>query len=77
MDQLHIQKISRLMEDCPESCKCHRQEVEGLCKAKDTGLGFAECLDDRPFECSSSLHYANSYYCLCAPRVYMARYLKK
>jgi hypothetical protein len=78
MEQTHMQKLERLMEYDPEGCKCHEQGIEKLCKAKDLGLkSFVKCLEEKPFECTSSLTLQNSHYCYCPLRVYMVNKFKK
>lgn len=78
MEQAHMHKIERLMEYDPEGCKCHKDGLDDPCKAKDLGLeSFVECLEENPLECVSSFTFADSHYCYCPLRVYMANKLKK
>ncbi|UCG81440.1 MAG: hypothetical protein JSV60_03945 [Desulfobacterales bacterium] len=61
----------------PPDFKWHKPGSGFTCKAKDVGLGsFIKCLEKEPCKCPFSVSYADSHYCKCFPRVYMARELK-
>ena len=78
MDKEHKKDIKELMIDCSEGCKCHNPGIEDLCKAEDIGLeGFVKCLEENPSMCDHSIPYGYSWYCSCAPRIYIAKELKK
>jgi hypothetical protein len=63
---------------CPKNFRCCESESQQLCKAKDIGMeSFLECLEKNPLSCSFSLSYADSYYCRCPLRVYLAKELDK
>jgi hypothetical protein len=71
-------RLAKLIKQCPQGCKCREAEVEGLCMARDIGLKtFVECLEERPFECESSISYGRVSYCCCRARVYIARSLNE
>lgn len=78
MEQVHVQRVERLAEYCPEGCKFHKLCVQNLCKAKDVGLEtFVRCLEQEPIACDCSLFFADAWFCSCAPRVYIAKTLRK
>jgi len=78
VEQAHMQRLERLIEYDPEGCRCHEQGIAKLCKAKDLGLElFAECLEEDPSDCASSLTLEDSHYCYCPLLVYMVNKLKK
>lgn len=78
------EKIKKKLEaiiggvSCPKDFKCCESAFQQLCKAKDIGMeSFLECLEDNPLNCTFSLSYADSYYCRCPLRVYLAKELDK
>ena len=78
MKQAHMQQIEEHTKCCPEGCKCHNGGIDSFCKAEDVGLEtFVECLEEEAFNCASSVSFADSYYCKCLLRVYIAKKLKK
>ena len=73
---MQTQHVDKQTDACPQGCRCHRQEGEGLCKAVDVGLEtYLECMEARPFECPSSVRFARVYYCSCPRRVQLAKEL--
>ncbi len=77
MEQAYAQKMHQLAEYCPEDCKFHRHGIENLCKVKDVGLvTFVQCLEETPSACNCSVCFADSWFCSCAPLIYMAKKLK-
>jgi hypothetical protein len=77
MDTERREKIKELLKDCSPACTCYCQGIEAPCKARDIGLNsFVECLEEKPLDCASLVSFGDSCYCLCAPRIYMAKELK-
>jgi hypothetical protein len=73
---LIIEKAIKALK-LPQDFKWHKPGSGFSCKAEDIGLGsFVKCLEKEPHSCPFSVPYADSYYCKCFPRVYMARELK-
>jgi hypothetical protein len=71
------QTIEELLKDCPSGCKCHQNDIENLCKARDLGMkSFIECLEENPFDCNSAISYGHSWYCSCPPRIRIAKELR-
>ncbi len=63
--------------DVEESCKCQKQRIESLCKARDVGLQtFVECLEEDPYECPYAM-FVGRHYCKYPLRVHIAKKLKK
>jgi hypothetical protein len=78
MEKEYDQWMEELIKHCPPDCKCHKQGIKNLCKARDVGLeSFAECMEENPLECTFALPYDGSYYCKCGPRVYIAKFLRQ
>ncbi|MBW2566270.1 MAG: hypothetical protein JRE24_05150 [Deltaproteobacteria bacterium] len=78
MEETYAQRMEQLIGSFPEGSKCHKRDVENLCKARDIGMdSFVLCLEEKPFECISSVCFARSWYCSCPPRVHIAKELKK
>ena len=63
---------------CPKDFSCCQSGLERLCKARDVGMeSYLECLEKNPRQCVFSLGYADSYYCKCPLRRYIARKMDK
>lgn len=76
MQTQHVDKATEPTHACPEGCKCHLQETEGLCAAADVGLEtYLECMETHPFMCPSAVRFASVYYCSCPTRVQLAKEL--
>jgi hypothetical protein len=74
MQTQHIHEEIGPTHACPNGCKCHQQETEGLCEAMDVGLeNYLECMETHAFECPSAVRFARVYYCSCPTRVQLAR----
>jgi len=64
--------------ECPKGFKCAESGFETLCRANDIGMEtFLECFEEDNQECKFAVFFANSYYCKCPLRVYIAKNLKK
>ena len=78
MEQAYVRKIEQLAEYCPRNCKFQKHGIQNLCKAKDVGLvTFVKCLEEKPSVCDCSLYIADSWFCSCCPRIYIAKQLKE
>jgi len=78
MEETYVRRMEQLIGSFPEGSKCHEQDVENLCKARDIGMeSFVLCLEKKPSECISAVFFAHSWYCSCPPRVHIAKELKK
>jgi hypothetical protein len=63
---------------CPYGFVCYNSNLKELCKAKDIGMeSFLVCLEEKPEECVFSMSLADSKFCRCQVRVYIAKVLKK
>jgi hypothetical protein len=59
-------------------CKCYKPGAGFSCKAIDVGLdSYVECLEKHSYWCPFSVPYADSSFCKCPARVYVAKELKK
>ena len=59
---------------CPKDFICYKSGFENLCKAEDVGMkSFLKCLEENPRDCLFSRGYAESYYCTCPLRLYIAK----
>jgi hypothetical protein len=64
--------------ECPKGFKCAESGFETLCQASDIGMEtFLECFEEDNQECKFAVSFANSYYCKCPLRIYIAKKLKK
>ena len=78
MEQTYVRKIEQLAEYCPQNCKFQKHGIQNLCKAKDVGLiTFVKCLEEKPSVCDCSLYFADSWFCSCCSRIYIAKELKE
>ena len=63
---------------CPYDFKCCKSDFKDLCKAQDIGMeSFLKCLDRTSEECVFSMSLADSKFCKCPLRLYIAKVLKK
>jgi hypothetical protein len=79
MKQAHMMVIERAIKGLklPPNFKWHTPGMGFTCKAEDVGLGsFVKCLENENGACPFSMPYADSNYCKCFARIYMARELK-
>jgi len=59
---------------CPKDFVCYKSGLKTLCKAEDVGMkSYLKCLEENPGECTFSLGYAESHYCTCPLRRYIAK----
>ena len=80
MEGEHKRKIEELMGgiNCPKEFSCCQSDFDNLCKARDIGMqSYLECLEENPRDCTFSLGYADSYYCKCPLRRYIAKHMGK
>jgi hypothetical protein len=78
MGLAYIHIGEQLTKHPDRGCKYKTRRIENLCKAKDLGIGgLVRCMEANPFECTSAIPHENAYYCLCEPRVYIAKVLQK
>jgi hypothetical protein len=78
VDKRQERRIEEIMEriDCPHDFRCYGKGVE-----RDRGVGarnadgFIECLEERPWECESSMPFKNAYLCQCGVRLKIAEIL--
>ena len=76
MEESSKKKIEEIIGqiECPKDFICYKSELKILCKAEDVGMeSFLKCLEDNPRECVFSLGYAESHYCTCPLRRYIAK----
>ncbi len=72
-----IEEIIGQMQ-CPKDFQCYKSGFKDLCKAKAIGLrSFLQCLEENPQNCLFLLAIADSHYCDCPLRMYIARKLRK
>jgi hypothetical protein len=58
----------------PKDFICYKSGFKILCKAADVGMQFyLKCLEEKPSDCAFSLGYAESHYCSCPLRCYIAK----
>jgi len=59
---------------CPRDFVCYKSEFQELCKAEDVGMqSYLKCLEENPSDCVFSMGYAESHYCTCPLRCYIAK----
>ena len=59
---------------CPKDFVCYKSGFKTLCKAEDVGMqSYLKCLEENPSDCIFSLGYAESHYCTCPLRCYIAK----
>ena len=59
---------------CPKDFICYKSGLKELCKAEDIGMkSYLKCLEENPRECVFSQGYAESHYCTCPLRCYIAK----
>jgi hypothetical protein len=69
-------KIEELLGQikCPKDFICYKSGFKDLCKAEDVGMkSFLKCLEENPRDCLFSRGYAESHYCTCPLRIYIAK----
>jgi hypothetical protein len=72
-----LEKIIGQMK-CPKDFVCYTSGFKALCKAEDVGMkSYLKCLEEKPTDCVFSLGYAESYYCTCPLRCYIAKKVGK
>jgi hypothetical protein len=77
-EEAFVQEMEKLAQYCPKDCTFHKHGMQDLCKASDVGLiTFVQCLEEKPSACNCSLYFADSWFCKCAPRIYIATNLHK
>ena len=77
MDRELKKEMEKLLENCPEGCKCRQRGIENLCSAQDVGMeGFVECLEKTPLDCFHRIVFGRANYCSCPPRVSIAKGFK-
>jgi hypothetical protein len=70
-------EIEKLLEDCPEGCKCLQQGVDNLCYVRDVGLKtFVQCLEKNSSTCFHQIIFGRTYYCSCPACVFIAKGFK-
>ena len=78
MQPMYVVRTQPMTKHGHKGCKYRTQDIKDLCKAKDLGRGgLVKCMEEKPFECTSAVSHGNAYYCLCKPRVYIAKVLHK
>jgi len=59
---------------CPKDFVCYKSGLKILCKAEDVGMqSYLKCLEENPSDCVFSMGYAESHYCTCPLRCYIAK----
>jgi hypothetical protein len=59
---------------CPKDFLCYKSGFKILCKAEDVGMkSYLKCLEENPSDCVFSMGYAESHYCTCPLRCYIAK----
>jgi len=59
---------------CPKDFVCFESGIKTLCKAEDVGMkSYLKCLEENPSDCVFSMGYAESHYCTCPLRCYIAK----
>ena len=68
-----LEKIIGQMR-CPKDFVCYKSGFKTLCKAEDVGMkSYLKCMEENPTACVFSLGYAQSHYCTCPFRCYIAK----
>jgi hypothetical protein len=63
---------------CPKNFACCESAFENLCKVSVfTQAGLVECLEERAKSCAFSMSFADSYFCSCPLRTYIAMNLNR
>jgi hypothetical protein len=64
--------------NCERDCECHNSGFENLGRVTIFGeADLVECLEDRAKTCESAVHFADSYFCYCPVRAYIAKNLNR
>jgi hypothetical protein len=72
-----LEKIIGQMR-CPKNFVCYKSGFKTLCKAEDVGMkSYLKCMEENPMDCVFSLGYAESHYCTCPLRFYIAKKVGK
>jgi hypothetical protein len=59
---------------CPKDYDCYKSGLKTHCKAEDVGMqSYLKCLEENPSDCVFSMGYAESHYCTCPLRCYIAK----
>ncbi len=80
MIQEHLPDIEEIIAQfkCPKDFQCYKSGFENLCKAEDVGMvSYLHCLEEDPRNCLFLLPIADTNYCKCPLRGYIAKRLKK
>jgi len=76
MEDSTKRKIEEIIGEmkCPKDFVCYKSELQDLCKAEDVGMqSYLKCLEENPSDCVFSMGYAESHYCTCPLRCYIAK----
>lgn len=76
MEESSKKKLEELIGqiECPKDFICYKSGFKTLCKAEDVGMkSYLKCLEENPRDCVFSMGYAESYYCTCPLRRYIAK----
>lgn len=80
MEGDYKKELEKIIDDlqCPKDFECYKSGFEILCKAKNIGLeSYLECLEGDARDCKFSFPFADTYFCKCPLRIYIANKLKK
>ena len=78
MDGPILERLKGLIKTspCPVGCRCHRLNLEELCKARTMGVeSLLECLEEDPEKCVFAFAFGGSYFCRCGTRKEIAKLL--